>query len=69
MFVISMEAIGWAYDGQPGQIARIIVATANVLLLTTNIIPLILCTLYLDFQIRSNKNRVKVFLIPLPCYL
>lgn len=64
MFVISMEAIGWAYDGQPGQIARIIVATANVLLLTTNIIPLILCTLYLDFQIRSNKNRVKVFLIP-----
>jgi diguanylate cyclase (GGDEF)-like protein len=64
MFVISMEAIGWAYDGQPGQIARIIVATANVLLLTANIIPLILCTLYLDFQIRSNKNRVKVFLIP-----
>jgi len=64
MFVISMEATGWAYDGHPGQAARIIVTTANILLLTTNIIPLIICTLYLDFQIHRNNNRVKVFLIP-----
>ena len=64
MFAISMEAIAWIFDGQPGQVARIIATATNSLLLSCNIIPLMMWTLYVDFQIYNDTNRVKVSLIP-----
>ena len=69
MFAIFMEATGWVFDGQPGQMARIIATAANALLLSCNIIPLMMWTLYVDFQIHSDIDSVKRSSIPFAVFV
>ena len=63
MFSTSMEAVSWIFDGQPGRTARIVCIAANSLLLSSNIIPLIIWTLYVDFQIFKDMARIKKRLV------
>lgn len=64
MFVITMEALGWVFDGRSGLAARVVATAANSLLLATNIIPLIVYTLFSDFKIYEDDKRIKKSLIP-----
>lgn len=59
MILIVIEAVGWIFDGRQGDTERIIVTSANVLLLICNTIPLILWTLYVDFEMYSDIGRIK----------
>lgn len=64
MFALSMEAASWVFEGRPGQAARLMTTAANCLLLSCNIIPLIIWTLYLDFQIHNDTDRIKRRIMP-----
>lgn len=65
MVTMSMEAVSWVFDGRPGQTARLVATTSNVLLLAFNIIPLVALMLYLDFRIHNDIRRTKKSAIPL----
>lgn len=65
MFCICMEALSWTFDGQPGQVARLLAYLANALLLAVNGLPLVAWTLYLDFRVFANRNRVRRIAVPL----
>jgi len=64
MSAVSMEAVSWVFDGRPGQTARDISTAANVLLLSCNIMPLTIWTLYVDLQIYNDMSRIRKSLIP-----
>ncbi len=59
MFAISMEALSWAFDGQPGQTSRLMGTLANGLLLACNGVPPLAWTLYLDLRIHRDLGRFK----------
>lgn len=64
MFAVFMEAASWVFDGRPGPAVRDMSTAANVLLLSCNITPLIIWTLYVDLQIYNDMSRIKKSLIP-----
>lgn len=64
MFAIFAEAASWVFEGRPGQAARIMTIAFNVLLLSSNIIPLIIWILYVDLQIHNDMNRIKRIIKP-----
>jgi len=67
MFVTSMEALSWAFDGRPGQASRIIGILTNGLLLACNGVPLLAWTLYLDLRVYRDLGRVRRQAILLFC--
>lgn len=64
MFALSMEAASWVFEGRPGQAAKLMNTAANCLLLSCNMIPLIIWTLYVDLQIYNDAARIKSVMIP-----
>lgn len=64
MLAIFTEGASWVFEGRPGQAARILSTAANCLLLSVNIVPLVMWTLYVDFQINNDLNRIKRSLLP-----
>lgn len=59
IFCISMEAIGWIFDGRPGQISRLIAYTANALLIAFSLLPLMIWTLYVEMQIKKTIKPLR----------
>ncbi len=59
IFCIVMEAIGWVFDGRPGQLSRVIGYTADVLLISCSMLPLMVWTLYVEILINNNVKPIR----------
>lgn len=59
MFCVFFEAIGWIFDGQPGQLSRFIAYAADALLISCTMLPLMIWTLYVEFQINRYVKPIR----------
>jgi diguanylate cyclase (GGDEF) domain len=59
LYVLTSEAIGWAFDGKSGMYSHIIVTLSDMIEMVLVLIPGILWMIYADYFIYNNMLRIK----------
>lgn len=65
ILILIMDTLQWLLDGVPGSLSRFVLLTATVVYYILNPLPCFLWSLYADYKIHRDENRLKSIFIPM----